>query len=324
MPELYKYQLCNYSTIIFRSIDEGPFIEIADDICYERIGLVSSDATANVETITDTPDDCAACLEGHDNFQWKKCSDDSDAAIFDPANNPVEDFAWLEISGVFVECYFDRKTGITATNPCVVVSGGIISPTQCSEIVFADFSDNFNDATIGCQWSQVLSNDASGSGITELSSSIELKIKSLGGNGAAVLSLNNNLAISGNLDIEISGITTLSPGSLYNVYYMYVFLGGVRMRIEIGENIGSTRTFCQFGAEAIIDFGTSVPVAFGDYDLRITRESDNKIRAYQAGNERGVSTSTYTGDLEKIEIVALTANTGDFLTLDVNQFTTIG
>jgi hypothetical protein len=95
------------------------------------------------------------------NYAWLKCSDDTAAAVFAPANNPSTDYAWIRISGVFLKCYYDHMTSVAATSPvpCVVESTGA-APTECDDVTVENFSDTFSDASINCMW--VGSGDAGG------------------------------------------------------------------------------------------------------------------------------------------------------------------
>jgi len=170
-----QYRICGGSTIIYReNTVTNAVIELDYLYCYEYIAAVVTGVAANTDTITNTysnPGACAACGAAQSSHLWRKCSDDSQIAIFTDGSEPDDDYAWVYDGSAYQASYADGMTTDTPTDPCWVgdPSG---TPTQCSDVTAAYASDAFGDNSFNlCRWAVVAT--AGTGGLTEQNGVLE-------------------------------------------------------------------------------------------------------------------------------------------------------
>lgn len=147
--ENWRYRHCSdsstYPDLIFESQQADTVIRVNDE-CYEEVGETEEDATSPAPTVSSTFATCTLCEDSINNEQWKKCSDDSDAAILSDTHTDV-DYAWLCLGGVWEKCYNDSLTGDAVNDPTVLKQCNI-TPTSCSDLTGWPASDDFGGS--GC------------------------------------------------------------------------------------------------------------------------------------------------------------------------------
>lgn len=91
-------------------------------------------------------------------YQWENCPSGPDLVVYGEAdsNRPTDNFAWVLSGGVYVKAKFKASTGAAAgANPCSVEMA--TTATQCSDLTYAAFSDDFDDNSINtCKWNNNL------------------------------------------------------------------------------------------------------------------------------------------------------------------------
>ena len=154
----YRYRHCSDPVsnpdLVFSSQQANTVILVADE-CYEEVGVTKADATSPAPTVTNTYSSCSACAADLTQEQWKKCSDDTDAAVLSNTHTDV-DYAYLCISSAWTKCYNDSPSAATATNPIVLKQCEVSAPTSCADLVGWPASDDFggtgcNSGAIGDQ-----------------------------------------------------------------------------------------------------------------------------------------------------------------------------
>lgn len=246
----YRYQHCSdmssYPDIIL-STQSSDAIRI-DDECYQFIGETEDDLTSPIPTIGGTFGSCLACEESLSQDQWKKCADDTDAAVLSDAHTDV-DYAWLCLGGAWVKCYNDAPTALTATDPAVLKQCGVSVPTSCDDLVGWPVSDDFggsdcNSGTIGdANWSFRWIDDSDSEGTISITAGA-LELASGAGNftAAAVSTVSTAINLSGDFTAEINFNITQMPSDYQRWIQFSVTLGADVVTAFISYNLFQAST----------------------------------------------------------------------------------
>lgn len=189
-------------------------------------------------------EDC--CCPAGTNEQWKKCSDDSNAAILSRLHTDV-DYAWLCLGGIWVKCYNDSLTATVATDPEVLEQCDNDSPTSCDDLIGWPLADDWggvdcntgavNDQNWKIRWSELTAQGK----YTLAVSAANFTIKGDSDAGQLCLAYPGILAgITGDFDIQvaISGVVIPSFTNQLNTGILKMTIGGTVYAAGVYQSTG--------------------------------------------------------------------------------------
>jgi len=250
--ENYRYRHCSdhitYPDLIFSSQQANTVIDV-DDQCYEEIGTTEADATSPTPTVSATYASCAACTSGQTQEQWKKCSDDTDAAVLD-AGQTTHDYAWLCIGGVWVKAYNNNPTATAATNPSVLEQCDAV-PAECADLIGLPGSDAFSntgcdsEGTAGVRYGIRWTESKAGTSTIAITGGA-LVMTANANAGRPVKLVLNNANITGDFDLQVdmSGVLTTLAANQESASYLTVVIGGTQYDCGIlNQQSGSNKGY---------------------------------------------------------------------------------
>jgi len=217
----------------------------------------------------------------------------------------LDDFAWICSGAVWVKPYNDSLTATSATDPTVLEQCGT-TPTDCGDLVGWPATDLFDG--VGCSsasvgdtnwglrgWDCVVGGSGGSGSNTIVSSVLNITLQSLS-SATYVRQCTVNAVASGQVVVELD--CTQAPNSAsaeYIGYALYVYFGGVAMRLEVAEN-STNNVLYRAGAESIVSTGDT----YGPLRAKIVRKADNKVEFYLGGVLKGTSINAYAGAMGDI------------------------
>lgn len=309
----YKYTHCNYELedIILDTSQADSAIEV-DGECYLFDGTTEEAATSPAPTVDGTYVSCSSCEAAAVNEVWKKCADGSQAAILSPGL-ATDDYAWLCLSSVWVKCYDSGEFSSSTPDDPSVLEMESAFPTDCSDLTGIPWSDGFDgtgtdstsvgDDMWNYRWDYAES-AAVTSSRTITSGNLVTTAKSNNGATQFQYVYNDQLSITGDFVVEMDVVSVNASTSGYRYYQFHLIIGADTHRIVIGENAVDP-SYYQFASEG----KNAIAYSWAARTLKITRQSDNKIRAYVGGTLVGTSSNTYTGTLTQVKMYTGTDST---------------
>jgi hypothetical protein len=300
----WKYRECGGTTVIYRNSDGGAVLEISST-CYERLGQVATSAAANTDSAT-VYSTCALCEAAVVNEEWLKCSDDSAAVIYAPGdtNIPVDDYAWILIGGVYIKCYMNQLVATAAgADPCSI-STNASAPSACADVKLDYFTDSFpGSSRRACYWPTESASVNWIQSADTVSSGQWTHQGYVSSGGGSKFYAQDNISYTGTFSVSLdyASRTYANTSGQYAWHGIYLYTGATLFRLVQQVNT-AIEAFTVFAGEGTQNHTGTNPWSSGPYDMKITRESDNKFRAYYNGVLRYTSSGTYTGAVTEVRV----------------------
>jgi hypothetical protein len=294
----FLYEKCDQpGTYIVRNANDGQTLRISD-VCWDLVGATSQ-AVDNTDSFTAFAS-CTACEATVVNYKWKRCDTNAVAGVFDVANNPSDDYAYICISSAWVACYEDSMTADTATNPSTLAQCGS-TPTSCADLGWPADDDfggtGCNSGTVDdTNWTARYSTDAIVGGTGEITGGEFVYTKTVTTTTAYAQLYMTGMSLTGDFDFRFDFTVSHGASGSGTDGVLLGCLGVSATNIQKRKQLGTEEITTRINGSA--DSDTAETADSGT--LRIYRDGSTVYCQFDDGGgfttfQSGTMTGTVTG-----------------------------